>query len=233
MINGGLVFGLDRERARLRIALAKSFSTMRQICDPLLKLLTSGAFWVVALSLGIVVVAALATWYWWCFLSLGDTPSNVLRNVALIAGLFVAWVFAFWRSSITRRQADIAKQEHHHSRFQRASDLLAREGLHNSHARISGLHAFRYLIHDAPEMGLEAIEVVTSFMIQTPIDEHHDVSEFTLARMTSEFICDTIDRKRMFDAAPRRRMREDVQQAILSVVKKFREAGLDPFQPIQ
>ena len=108
--------------------------------------------------------------------------------------------------------------------------MLAREGLHNSHARISGLHAFRYLIHDAPDLGLEAIEVVTSFMVQTPIDDDHDPSEFTLARMTLEFVCMTIDRKRLFDAASRQRMHDDIQHAISSVVEKYRKAGLDPYQ---
>ena len=206
---------------------------VRDSFDRLLKIITSGAFCVISLSLTIVAVTAWATSHWWCFLVREDSPTNVLRNVALIAGGIIAWVFAFWRSSIASQQADVAKQEHHHARFQRASELLSREGLHNSHARISGLHAFRYLIHDAPDLGLEAMEVVTSFMIQTPIDEHHDLAEFTLARMTAEFICETIDRNRMFNAASRQRMRNDVEDAISRVFKKYHEAGLDPHQPVR
>ena len=195
-----------------------------------LNIVASGSFWVISLSLVVVVLAGLATWHWWCFLSLNDTPTNVMRNVALIVGGFVAWVFAFWRSSIASRQADIAKKEHHHARFQRASELLAQQGMHNSHARISGLHAFRYLIHDAPDLGLQAIEVVTSFMIQTPIDEHHDLSEFTLAKRTAEFICETLDTTRTFDAASRARLREEVHDVSTRVATRFREAGLDPYQ---
>ena len=202
---------------------------MPALVDSFLKITTTGAFWVVTLSLAIVAFASWATWHWWCFLVLEDTPTNVLRNIALIAGAFIAWVFAFWRSSIAKQQADLAKRDHHHSRFQRASELLAQQGLGNSHSRISGLHAFRYLIHDAPDLGPAAIEVVTSFMIQTPIDEHHDLSEFTLARITVEFVCETIDRKRMFDAASRKRMRRDVGDATARVVRKFHDAGMDPY----
>ena len=204
---------------------------MREIAVRFPKFITSGAFWVVTFSLAVVALAALTTSHWWHCWVREDTPTNVLRNVALIAGGVIAWIFAFWRSTIASEQADFAKQEHQHARFQRATELLAREGLHNSHARISGLHALRYLIHDAPELGLEAIEVVNSFMIQTPVDEHHDLAEFTLARMTSEFICEITDRRRMFNVASRQRMHEDVKDAISRVVKKYHDAGLDPNQP--
>ena len=206
---------------------------MRTLLDRFLKTTTSGGIWVASLSLAIVAVTSWATWNWWSYLSLNDSPTNVLRNVALIAGVFIAWIFAYWRSSIAKQQADIAKQEHYHARFQTASELLAKQGIDNSHARISGLHAFRYLIHDAPDLSPAAIEVVTSFMIQTPIDQHHDISEFTLVRMTADFFCDTIDSTRSFDTASRLKMREDVHRAVSKVITKFQDAGVDPYQPVE
>lgn len=162
---------------------------------------------------------------------LEDTPTDVLRNVALIAGALVAWVFAFWRSSIAKQHVDVAKQEHQHGRFQRAAELLGQQGIGNSHARISGLHAFRYLVHDAPDLGLEAVEIVTTLMVQTPVDEHHDVKEFTVARMTAEYICDTTDASGLFEAASRQRLREDVADACSIVEQKLIAAGIDPRRP--
>lgn len=201
---------------------------MREFSDRFLKFMASGAFWVISLSVAIVAVTAWATSHWWSFLVREDTPTDVLRNVALVAGGLIAWVFAFWRSSIASRQTDLAKREHHHARFQRASDLLSREGIDNSHARISGLHAFRYLVHDAPDLGLEATEVVTSFMIQTRLDDHHDLAEFTLARMTAEFICETIDRNRMYSPVSRQRMRDDVNDAVFPSRHQVRRGRIRP-----
>ena len=195
------------------------------------KVMSGGAFWVLTLSLLIVAVAVLATWHWWCILSVGDTPTDIFRNVAFIAGGFIAWIFAFWRSSIASQQVEIAKEENQHMRFQNAANLLAQQGLPNSYARISGLHAFRHLVHDAPDFGPEALEVLSSFMILTPVDEDHDLSEFTLARITAEFICDTMDRLNLPDAASRERLREDLIYTLSLVKKKFYDAGLDPNQP--
>ena len=182
------------------------------------------------LSLAIVAVASVATWYWWYFLSLNDTPTNVLRNIAIIAGGFVAWIFAYWRSSIANKQANIAKQEHYHARFQKASELLAQKGIDNSHARISGLHAFRYLVHDAPDLGPAALEVVISFMMQTPIKQN-DPNEFTLARMTAEYVCEIVERARIVDTESTQQMRDDVHSAISDVTQKLSDAGLNPRQP--
>ena len=188
----------------------------------------SGAFPVVLLSLVILGVAGSATWHWWCYLVRDDTPTDVMRNVALVAGALIAWVFAFWRGSIAEKQADIAKQEHHHGRFQRAAELLAQQGIDNSHARISGLHAFRYVVYDAPGLGLEAIEIVTTLMIQTPVDEHHDVKEFTVAKATANYICDTIEASGMFDPTSREQLREDVAHACGIVEQKLITAGVNP-----
>ncbi len=186
--------------------------------------LQRGAFWVAVLSLLIIALGAFATWYWWCFLSFKDTPTNAIRNVALVAGGLIAWVFAFWRSSIAEQQADIAKQEHHHGRFERAIALLAQQGRQNSHARLSGLHALRYVTRDAPLFGPHVIEIVTTFMLEASTDQAYAEREFTLARITAEFVCDTLDRQRLLDASSRQRLRDEVTHACAIVALNLSEA---------
>ena len=205
---------------------------MRKFFRSLLqKAKSSGLFWVAFCLAAIVAIAFGVTWWLWPFLSQKETPTNILRNVTFVAAAFATPIFAFWRISVAKDQVDLAKQEHHHARFQRASELLAKQGFSNSHARISGLHAFQYLIIDSPELGLEAIEVITSFLIQTPVDSDHDLAEFTLARMTAESVCVTIESKRMFDAGSRERLRADVANAIDKAAKKIGAAGHNPFGP--
>ena len=191
---------------------------------------SSGLFWVALCLAAIVAVTIGVTWWLWPYLSKEETPTNILRNVTFVAAAIATAVFAFWRISVAKGQVELARQEHYHSRFQRASMLLAKQGPSNSHARISGLHAFRYLTIDAPELGLEAIEVITSFLIQTPVDDDHAVSELTLARMTAQSICDTIESKRMFDADSRQRLRREVAYAIGEAAKNFMAAGHNPFE---
>ncbi len=190
----------------------------------LAKLLRRGALLVAAISLAIIALTALGTWYWWCFLSFNDTPTNAMRNVALIGGGLIAWVFAFWRSSIAEQQANIAKQNHQHGRFQRAIELLAQQGRHNSHARLSGLHALRYLTRDAPEFGPEVIEIVTTFMLEASSDQDYAEREFTLARMTAEFVCDTLDSEGSLDTSSRQKLRDEVVHACAVVALRLSDA---------
>ncbi len=207
-------------------AMAEGTTQLARMRQWLIELFQLGAFRVAALSLLIICFGAWATWHWWCFLSFKDTPTNAIRNVALIGGGLIAWIFAFWRSSIAERQADIAKQEHHHGRFQSAIELLAKEGRHNGHARLSGLHALRYLTRDEPAFGPDVIEVVTTFMLEASTDQEYverEEREFTLARLTAEFVCDTLDRERRLDVTSRRRLREDVARACAEVARKLSE----------
>ena len=191
---------------------------------------SSGLFWVALCLAAIVGITFGATWWLWPYLSKEETPTNILQNMTFVAAAFATAVFAFWRISVAKGHVELAKQEHYHTRFQRASMLLAKQGTSNSHARISGLHAFRYLIIDAPELSLEAIEVITSFLIQTPVDDDHAVSELTLAKMTAEFICDTIENKRILDVRSIERLRSEVAYAIREAAKNFVAAGRDPFE---
>ena len=193
-------------------------------------------------AIGAVVVAVLGvgfpTWYGWSALASGDTPANVIRTAALIVGGIVTLVFALWRAVVAegqadsaQRQADSARQELHHRRFQSASELLARRGLEGSSARIAGLHVFRYLVVDAPDLGLQVFEVVTSFIFQVPLDAHHDPTEFAIAQKTAESVYETMCRESQFDPASLKRLDEDVKYARTKVIEKLEAAGIDPRSP--
>lgn len=193
--------------------------------------LRRGAIRVALLSIATIALAGLATWHWWGFLSLNDTPTNTIRTVALIGGGLIAWYFAYWRSSIAEeqarvaaQQADIAKQEHRHGRFERATELLAKQGRESSHARLSGLHALRHLIRDAPDFGPDVIEIITTFMLQASEEQGYEEREFTLARMTAEFTCDTLDREELLDAAFRERLRVELTHACGVVALRLSDA---------
>ncbi len=79
-------------------------------------------------------------------------------------------------------------------------------------------------------MGLQAIQVITSFLAQTPVDDDHDVSEFTLARMTAEFICNTMESKRVIEADALESVRSEVDYAVKEAAKNFVAAGKNPFE---
>ena len=154
-----------------------------------------------------------------------------MRNVALVGGGLIAWYFAFWRSSIAEQQAavaaeqaDIARQEHRHGRFQRATELLAKQGPENSHARLSGLHSLRHFFRDAPDFGPDVIEIITTFMLLASTAQGYEEREFTLAKRTAESVCDTLERERLLNAAARHTLRNDVVHACAVVALRILDA---------
>ena len=198
-----------------------------------------GVKFVSFLSSVVLVLTIVIGWCLWDDIAANDTPTNVVRNLALVAGGIIAWIFALWRSSIAEQQAEISKQqaslaktEHFHERFENASEMLARPGIDGVFARLSGLRAFRLLIFDHSELGSEAIETVTMFMVQTPIDEHHDPREFIFAKETAIFILNTLERRCTFEDVVIESLREDVRYAIERVTRKLQDAGIDPYSPM-
>lgn len=162
----------------------------------------------------------------------GDTPTNVFRNVALIAGGFVAWIFAFWRSSIAEKQVDLAKTEHFHSRYQRLVDLLSQTGIHKSYARTAGLHSARFLAYEEPELALEIFQITTSFMIQTPVNDDYDPKEFNIAKHTATHALEILESRMIFETPQLDELRNDLDDAITKVETKLHDAGIDPTKPM-
>ncbi len=169
----------------------------------------------------------------WDFLSENDTPTNVLRNMALIGGGFYAAVFASWRIAIAERQDKRAREEHLAERFQDACQLLSNQEANQSYLRISGLHALRYLVRDSPEFAIEVSDAIIPFMLLKPIalGDKQDYRELTVGRMTLEFIQQKIESEKVYSAQVRQKLCDDIDVAIGQVATRMQERGLDPFNP--
>ena len=200
---------------------------------------TAGAMWVALLSVLTIGAVALVTWCCWDFFIKGDTPTNVFRNMGLQAAGIVALVFAFWRGLIAKQQEVVAEErsatarlEHLHGRFERALELFAKEGVRQSAMRISGMHALRYLVRDAPEeFAVETVEIVTTFMVQAEVDsDYRDFKEFRVAHITANYVCELLDKKVLLDGSLRSSLRSTVASAVDLLHKRLRDAGMDPEQ---
>ena len=190
---------------------------------------TAGAVCVALSSVAILAAAVLVMCCWWDILIGDDSPTSVFRNMGLLAAGLVALVFAFWRGTIAEEQAATARLDHLHGRFERALELFAREGDRQSATRISGMHAFRYLVRDEPgEFAVETIEIVTTFMVQAELER--DLKEFGVAHITATRVCDVVDERRLFDEPARRRLRANVDQAADLLANRLHSAGKDPGQ---
>ena len=178
-----------------------------------------------------IILTTVLTWLSWCFLIVGDTPTNVFRNVALIAGGFVAWIFAFWRSSIAERQVDLSKNEYFYSRYQRLIELLSQSGIHKSYARTAGFHSARFLAYEEPELALEIFQITTAFMFQTPVNKDYDPKEFNIAERTASYALEILEGRMILETTQLEELRADLNDAITKVAVKLNEAGIDPTKP--
>ena len=186
-----------------------------------------------ALLIATIVAVSWATNRWWGFLCPSDCPdpAAAIRNIALIGGAFFAAVFASWRISIATRQADLAEKRNLSERFQRAAEFLAHEGMESAHIRISGLHALRHLVSDAPEVfALQVADVIDSFMVVKPITrkQFDDLSEFRVAGDTLDFIVETVEKKGLLDAKAVKQLRQDVSDAKKQCSDRMFQAGFNP-----
>ena len=134
------------------------------------------------------------------------------RNIALIVAGIVAFAFALVR-------VHIAEKEHYYRRFQEASELLASD---SSQARVSGLHAFRYLVFDDPRMGLVVFEVVIAFILQAahqPPDNLWKTREVELAFRTANMVSDAMFKGGEVDAIGLDRLERDLAFAMQQVAR--------------
>ena len=153
-----------------------------------------GAWWVVILTLATAAAVAGATYRWWPDLARGDTATNVMRNMALIGGGVVAWLFAFWRSITARKQAETARREYQSGRLRDERAALMGEKS-TSHERISALHELRYVARDAPELAVEVFEHIGTFVVQAPTPDGGNgftAQDYRVAILSAEFALDRI-----------------------------------------
>ena len=96
---------------------------------------------------------------------------------------------------------------------------------------MSALHDLRYLVRDEPDFGIEAIELITTFMVQAPVDKTHDQSEFKLAKRSAVFIADKVEQSGKYAPEECEQLQGDVRYAVERVERKMLQAGIVPLNP--
>ena len=142
--------------------------------------LKSGSFWFGILSVLLLGVGVFASIEWWGWLHpKGPTTvsnSETLRNVGLLIGGGLAFVFAGWRAWVAERQAsatqtqaqmaqnqaDIARRSLLNERYQRGAEMLGSEVLLT---RLGGIYALEGLTEEHPsQYHIQVMKLFCSFV---------------------------------------------------------------------
>ena len=135
----------------------------------------SGSFWF-AFSAALLLLAGilLSVVFWgWLHPTAPTTVSNseTLRNVGLLIGGALAFVFALWRGWVAdrqavaaQRQADTAQQSLLNERYERGAEMLGSEVLS---VRLAGIYALRRLAEEQPEQyHISIMQLFCAFVVQ-------------------------------------------------------------------
>ena len=137
------------------------------------RFLKTSFFWFTLLAIVLLSVSVWLTWWRWNWLhtSASTTASNseTLRNVGLLIGGLLAFVFAGWRAWVAERQADIAQSQTQtaqlsllNERYQRGAEMLGSDVLS---VRMGGIYALRRLAEDHPEQyHIQIMELLCAFV---------------------------------------------------------------------
>ena len=105
------------------------------------QLIVAGGFCVVIAT----VVLSTVFWEW---LSVGESGSTTIRNIALVAAGVFALLLAIWRGVVANRQANTAQQGLLNERYQRGAEMLGSEVLA---VRLGGIYALQRLAEEWPD----------------------------------------------------------------------------------
>ena len=144
------------------------------------RLLGSGYFWLVlSVVLLLFCVGLIIMFWWWLHPSAPTTVSNseTLRNVGLLAGGLLAFVFALWRAWVAQSQSETGQLSLLNERYQRSAEMLGSRILA---VRIGGIHALKLLAEEYPQKYyLQAMELLCAFVRNPAYD---DGDGFTIGR---------------------------------------------------
>ena len=129
------------------------------------RLLESGYFWLILAAAVFLACVGLTLCFWsWLHPPAPTTVSNseTLRNVGLLIGGLLAFVFAVWRAWVAERQANAARQQAEtallqaetaqqsllNERYQRGAEMLGSDVLSE---RLGGIYALQGLAEQHPE----------------------------------------------------------------------------------
>ena len=116
------------------------------------RIFESGSFWF-AFSAALLLVAGVVTsviFWGWLHPQGPPTASNseTLRNVGLLIGGGLAFVFAGWRASVAERQVETAQQGLLNERYQKGAEMLGSNVLS---VRLGGIYALQRLAEERPK----------------------------------------------------------------------------------
>ena len=163
---------------------------MRRLLKP-----SSSLFAFVAVLL-LLIGAGLSVVFWgWLHPTTPTTVSNseTLRNVGLLIGGVLAFVFALWRGWVADRQAtaaqrqadtaqlqaNIAQQSLLNERYERGAEMLGSEVLS---VRLAGIYALRRLAEEHPEQyHISIMQLFCAFVVQASKERDTSVDQTTLS----------------------------------------------------
>ena len=174
-------------------------------------LIRSVTFWFAVVAFVLLVaglVASVVFWEWLHPKTL-TTASNseTLRNVGLLIGGVLAFLFALWRGWVAERQAvaaqhqaDTAQQSLLNERYERGAEMLGRDNLS---VRLGGIYALKRLAEQHPEQyHIQVIELFCAFA-RNPAGRDFEEQETQLAKAGLEKVAPLL--------------REDVQVIIATI----------------
>ena len=139
--------------------------------------LKSGSFWFAlsaALLLVAGVVASVVLWGW-LHPEVPTTVSNseTLRNVGLMIGGVLAFVFALWRGWVAERQAGTAQQSLLNERYQKGAEMLGSDVLS---VRLGGIYALERLATEHPQQyHVRIMKLLCAFARRPTRDEDYEI----------------------------------------------------------
>ena len=182
-------------------------------------LLESGYFWLVLTVVSFLTSVGLTVWFWgWLHPSAPTTVSNseTLRNVGLLIGGLLAFVFAGWRALVAERQANAARLQAQTSlrqaetaqqsllneRYQRGAEML---GSNIPAVRMGGIYALKRLAEEHPvQYHTQVMDLFCAFA-RNPTGEPEDTVTEHAGIM------------------PSFRLREDIQAALTAIGHRSEE----------
>lgn len=151
-------------------------------------LLESGYFWFV-LSIALLLFGIGLTIWFWCWLhpKAPTTVSNseTLRNVGLLIGGMLAFIFALWRGWVSERQAEAtrsqaesalrqaetAEQTLLNERYQRGAEMLVSRVLA---VRMEGIRSLEELAEDQPDSYFVRVTQLIGDFVRNPTGIEED-----------------------------------------------------------
>ena len=182
-------------------------------------LLESGYFWLALTVVSFLASVGLTVWFWgWLHPSAPTTVSNseTLRNVGLLIGGLLAFVFAGWRAWVAERQAnaarlqaetvlrqaDTSQQSLLNERYQRGAAMLGSDVLA---VRMGGIYALRRLAEEHPaQYHIQVMDLFCAFARNPTAGPEDIVSERS-------------------GIVPSLSLREDIQAAVTAIGHRSKE----------